>query len=262
MYRYYAYADVIILSKPGGIVLITSAHQPAYLPWAGFFHKIILSDIFVILDEVQFEKGSFINRNKIKTATGAQWITVPIYKIGYTTKRISEIEINNDDDWERKHWMYLYTNYKKAPYFNRYSDFFQSVYEEKWVHLIDLIMHTLNFFLEEMNVHTKIIKQSELHTIEKKEKLVMEICSKLNQDKFIFGTLGKNYVSKEMFNEKGIKIYFQEYHYLEYEQQWGKFIPDLSIVDLFFNLGAENTAEIIMKDNMSRESLETFFAEY
>lgn len=236
-----------------------SAHQPAYLPWAGFFHKILLSDIFVILDQVQFEKNSFINRNSIKTAAGSQWITVPVYKNGYRTKKISEIEINNDDDWERKHWMYLYSNYKKSPYFSKYSDFFQSVYEQKWIYLIDLIMHTLKFFLKEMNINTKIIMQSELNTTKKKDDLVIEMCSILRQDKFVFGTLGKNYADEKIFKDNGIKIYFQDYHCSTYKQQWGGFLPNMSIADIIFNVGAENAVDIIMKDNISREQLETYF---
>lgn len=236
-----------------------SGHQPAYLPWLGFFHKILISDTFVILDEVQFEKSSFINRNKIKAANGPQWITVPLFKSGYTSKGILEMEINNNDDWERKHWLYLYSNYKNAPFFNRYAEFFQSVYNQKWVYLIDLIMYTLDFFVKEMNINTQIIRQSELHTSEKKEKLIIEMCSKLHQDKFVFGTFGKNYVDEKLFKDNGIEIYFQDYHYPTYNQQWGKFEPYMSIVDLLFNVGSEKAGEIIMKDNISKKELETFF---
>lgn len=94
--------------------MILSAHQPAYLPWLGYFHKIAISDVFVILDEVQFEKNSFINRNKIKTSNGSVWMSVPINIDGHMNKTIRDMEISNKFNWRKKHWKSIYLNYKKA----------------------------------------------------------------------------------------------------------------------------------------------------
>lgn len=236
--------------------MILTAHQPAYLPWLGFFHKIILSDIYVILDEVQFEKSSFINRNKIKTPEGSQWLTVPVSMAGYRTKSILEMEINNSENWSLNHWNGLYRNYKKTPYFHLYSDFFEATYKKKWTNLTDLLIYTMEFFLKELHIETKVIKQSQLHTKEKKQDLIIEICKKLNADKFVFGALGRNYAQEQTFKNNGIQIYFQDYQHPAYNQQWGEFMPYMSIVDLLFNLGPENALEIIMKNNIDKKTLE------
>lgn len=237
--------------------MILTAHQPAYLPWLGFFHKIILSDTYVILDEVQFEKSSFINRNKIKTPEGSQWLTVPVFTTGYRSKTISDMEINNTETWKISHWNGLYRNYIKAPYFHLYSDFFNETYKQQWTNLTDLLIYTMEFFFKELKINTKVIRQSELHTENKKQDLIIELCKKLNADKFVFGALGRNYAQEKNFENNRIQIYFQDYQHPAYKQQWREFIPCLSIVDLLFNLGAENALDIIMMDNIDKKALET-----
>jgi hypothetical protein len=240
----------------GGIILILTAHQPAYIPWLGFFHKIAISDTYVVLDKVQFEKNSFINRNKIKTPNGTQWLTVPVCKSGYTNKCILDIEINECDNWERRHWLNLYSSYKRAPFFYRYADFFEAIYKRKWHYLIDLLIPTMEFFFKEMNIKTEIIRQSELQTQQKKQELIIEMCKKLNADSFVFGALGKNYAEEENFKREGIDIYFQDYQHPTYKQQWGGFEPYLSILDLLFNVGGDNALDIIMENNIDKKYLE------
>ena len=93
--------------------MILTAHQPAYLPWLGYFHKIAISDTFVILDKVQFEKNSFTNRNKIKTSNGSTWLSIPMEMSEHTNKAIKEMSIHNKFNWRQKHWKSIYLNYKK-----------------------------------------------------------------------------------------------------------------------------------------------------
>ncbi len=104
-------------------------HQPEYLPWLGFFDRIDKCDLFVDLDNVQFQKG-FINRNKIKTPTGWQWLTIPIAHECHR-KDIKEVRIDNQADWRKDNWQALFYNYNKAPYFKNYSGFFEDVYRAK-----------------------------------------------------------------------------------------------------------------------------------
>ena len=95
--------------------MILTIHQPAYLPWPGYFHRLMLADTFVFFDNTQFEKNSFINRNKIKTPRGAQWLTVPVSLKGHLEKEIREIEISGQA-WRKDHWQAIELNYKKAKY--------------------------------------------------------------------------------------------------------------------------------------------------
>jgi hypothetical protein len=108
---------------------VLTAHQPAYLPWLGYFHKASLSHDFVVLDDVQFEKNSFINRNKIKTANGDAWLTIPVEMKGHTGRAVKEMKIEEGSDWRKKHWNSIYLSYKKAPYFSEYADFFEHYYK-------------------------------------------------------------------------------------------------------------------------------------
>lgn len=255
-----AYINIKVYLSSGGVSLILTAHQPAYLPWLGFFHKIAISDTFILLDEVQFEKNSFINRNKIKTPNGSLWLTIPIHKTDYMNKSILKLEIDNSIDWSKKHWNNLLANYKKAPFFHEHSDFFLSIYEKKWIYLTDIITPILDYLLKELKIQTKIIKQSELKTTEKKQQLIIELCKKTNSDKFVFGTLGRNYAVEDTFNDKGIQIYFQQYKHPIYTQRFGQFMPYMSILDLLFNVGSDAAYQIIMKDNINKNDLQEIFA--
>lgn len=237
--------------------MILSAHQPAYLPWLGYFHKIAISDVFVILDEVQFEKNSFTNRNKIKTSNGSAWLSVPILMNGHINKNISDMEIANRYNWREKHWKSIYLNYKKTPYFKLYSDFFEDVYKKEWNRLSELTEYMTKYFLKELGIETQILNQSNIKTKYKKQELIVELCKELNSDIFIFGKMGQNYVNTNCFKENNISIYFQEYNHPEYSQLWGAFIPNLSIIDLLFNVGAIKAKEIIISGNIGKDDLKS-----
>jgi hypothetical protein len=234
---------------------IITAHQPAYLPWLGFFHKVAIADAFVILDNVQFEKNSFTNRNKIKTPNGDIWLTVPVLLSGHTQKNISNIEIDNNHDWRRKHWKSIYLNYKKTPYFCKYSTFFENLYKRKWEKISELTENTMNFFFEEMGIKTKVFKQSELEIYSKKHELLLSLCKQFNARLFIFGKHGKDYADIDIFRKNNIEVYFQEYTHPDYPQLYGTFIPYMSIVDLLFNCGP-SSYEILMKGNIAKKQIE------
>lgn len=239
--------------------MILSAHQPAYLPWLGYFHKIAISDVFVILDDVQFEKNSFTNRNKIKTPNGSIWVGVPMSMDGHIGKTIKEMEISNKFNWAEKHWKSIYLNYKKAPYFNLYCDFLEDTYKKEWSSLTNLTENMTEYFLEQLGIETKIYRQSEIKTQHKKQELIVELCRELNADTFVFGKLGANYADRDYFEDNNINIYFQEYNHPIYEQIWGKFIPNLAVIDLLFNVSKDEALDVIMNGNMSKADINKIF---
>ena len=108
--------------------MIVTAHQPAYLPWLGYFDKIARADVFVFLDDVQFEKNSFINRNKIKTAQGGQWLTIPVRSKGHTDDTLRTTRVNAEVPWREKHLKAVALNYKKAPFFEQRYPKLESLY--------------------------------------------------------------------------------------------------------------------------------------
>lgn len=235
--------------------MIVSIHQPAYLPWLGYFHKICLSDVFVYLDMTQFEKNSFINRNKIKTSNGPAWLTVPVKLKDHFQREIRDIEIA-DQKWSEKHWKSIEMNYKKSKYWHNYAEELKKIYENKYDNISDLCWDQLVLFVKLLGIETEIKKSSELSEFDsKKLQLVLDICKETKADIYISGKLGRDYIDEKSFNESGIKLYYQDYDYPSYNQLWSNdFIPYLSIIDLLFNEGPDSL-DIIIKNNMTKQAL-------
>ena len=235
---------------------IVTIHQPNYLPWLGFFHKLLISDVFVVFDDVQFEKNSYNNRNKIKIAQGDCWLTIPIITRGKSKEiLIINAQIVNKQNWAKKHLKTIQANYSKSNYYRDYIYFFEDAYSKTWNTLFDLNMHFLKWLLEELKIDTEVVISSHLKEKKgKKDKLVLDICKSLDADIYISGTLGKDYLDLNEFKKEGIYVYFQDYKHPSYSQLWGDFIPYLSVIDLLFNHGKESK-NIIMYENVNKEKI-------
>jgi len=196
---------------------IITIHQPNYIPWLGFFHKLLISDVYVAFDDVQFEKNSFNNRNKIKTANGDCWLTIPIITKGKSKETLlNSAQIDNNQNWAKKHLKTIKTNYSKAEYYDDYIDFFEDTYSKKWTYLSELNMYILQWIIDELKIDTEIILSSEIkNKKEKKDELVLEICKGLDADIYISGALGKDYLKTNDFEKEKIKVYFQNCNYGE-----------------------------------------------
>lgn len=219
--------------------MIVSIHQPAYIPWLGYFDKIKKSDIFVYLDTVQFEKNSFINRNKIKTPMGDIFLTVPVKLNEHKKSSINLTEIDYNRDWITKHLRSIYINYKKSKNFDYLYPKIENLYSNKFKTISELCFYQLNFFLEEMDYSTKIVKASDLVLKNKKSDLVLEICQIFNANIYISGIMGKSYLNESTFEKNGIDIIYQNFEHPIYDQLYGDFIPNLSIIDFLMNNSKE-----------------------
>ncbi len=215
--------------------MVVSVHQPAFLPWLGYFNKIIRSDKFVFLDTVQFEKGSFVNRNRIKGNNGVIWLTVPIKIKGHMTNTIKNILIDNTQKWQRRHLNSIFFNYRKAKYFDRLYPQLEQLYQERYDFLSDLTYSQLKFWLDELNINTKVIKSEDLSTQRRKSDLILELCLRLGADQYLAGSLSKNYLDESAFRQQSIDIEYQNYQGPKYPQLFSGFIPNLSIVDYWMN---------------------------
>jgi hypothetical protein len=213
-----------------------------YLPYPGIFNKIKRVDIFVFLDDADYSNQYYYNRNRIKTPIGDQMLTVPVKKS--FGQKLNEIKIENNILWQKKHMKTLITNYNKADYFKTYKDFFEEIYNIKWDKLHDLNMYTIIYLLEHLNITTPFYFSSEMPRSKKMkgtERLV-EICRELNADVYLSGISGIDYLDLKLFEDSGIKVEYQNYEPKKYKQLYGEFIPNLSIVDMLFNLGSEATS--------------------
>lgn len=216
--------------------MILTAHQPAYLPWLGYFEKIMRSDLYVFLDTVQFEKRSFINRNKIKTPQGAVWLSVPVLGKGHRNSTILELKIDQQSNWQRKHLNAIQLNYKKAPNYEEIIEKISPFYTKKYEYLVDMCYEFTEFFFTELNIKTKIVRLSELPIQSKKSQLILDLCRYFHADQYISGALGKDYLQESDFENMGISISYQDYKTVEYPQLWdSEFLPYMSILDFLMN---------------------------
>ena len=217
-----------------------SIHQPDFFPYPGFFNKIFLSDVFIILDRTQFEFG-ITNRNKIITPEGT-WkrISIPV-KNDQKFFQNNDVKINNDMNWKEKNLDLISKSYSKSKFFDLYNTPINSIFEEKWEYLIDLNIKILKTIFEWLDVKTKIIFESELNVKGTSSEKLLNICKEVKATKYVSGPGGKNYLDEKIFQKNHIDIEYQKYTPTLYSQLNSKsFIPNLSILDLLFNMGYES----------------------
>jgi len=217
---------------------VVGIHQPEYLPWMGFLNKLANSDAFVLLDNVQFRRNYFQNRNRIRTSDGWTWLTVPVKKAPLECL-ISEIEIDGSKPWGETHWKNLKQNYSKARHFTEYSEFFGETYLRDWAKLAELNIRIIRFFAESLGIECEIVLASKLHATGTGSGLLLKICEEMDADIYLSGRFGRDYLDEGVFREAGIEVVYQDFHHPEYEQVYQPFVPDLAGVDLLFNCGAE-----------------------
>ena len=156
--------------------MIISINQPAYLPWLGYFNRIAMSDLHIILDNVQFEKNSMSNRNKIKTPQGSTMLTVPLKMKGHIKNNINNIKIDNSQTWKKKHLKNIFYNYKKATFFEELYPKIERLYAKHFDSFFNLTYEHLLFWLKELDINTKIIKSSDINIKSKKSDLIFLEC--------------------------------------------------------------------------------------
>jgi len=224
--------------------MIVTIHQPSYLPWIPFLEKGLRSDVYVMLDNVQFEKNSETNRNRIKTGQGTTWLTVPISRQSHTL--ICEVQIPEAHaGWRRKHRRTIEENYRKAPHFDVVAPPLFNLLDRNWESLSPLNLAVDKLFLEFAGFSGRILSASEMEVPGTNWRKVLEICQALGADTYLSGLAGLDYMDLPTFDKAGIKVLFQQYEHGEYPQQFPKigFVPRLSALDLFMNVGVGDTAK-------------------
>ncbi len=226
-----------------------SIHQPGYIPWMGFFKKIQSSNTFVFLDDVQFEKNGWHNRNKIKMSENWMWLTIPVKaKLGMN---LNEIKIDYSSNWINKHKRSIELNYSKTKFFKEYWGRLEKIFEKKHEFLIDLNIEVINEILEILDIKRKIILSSSLNITKKKSERILEICKSVNASNYISGIMGEGYLDIEEFEKNAITVNIQDYQHPIYKQNYEPFLPNMSIIDLLFNQGSDSK-EILRKSKNSK----------
>jgi hypothetical protein len=225
--------------------MIIAVHQPQYLPWLGYFDKIDRADVFVLLDNVQFKKNEWQNRNRIKTAQGPQWLTVPVlYRF---PELICEVGINSKERWQHKQRQSILSNYRKAPFWSLLEPFFEEIFAKEWQTIAELNVHVVRKLAALLGIATPLHVASELPTFpEDPDERLIAVTRHFGADTYLAGSGGNDYMDLDKYETAGIQVVFQEYRHPEYRQMFGKFEPFMSVVDLIYNHGRDSI-EIIRR---------------
>lgn len=222
--------------------MILAAHQPQFMAWLGYFAKMLSCDIFIALDDVQFKKNEWQNRNRIWSAAGGQWLTVPV--IHKFPQNINETMLNNTAKWRDKQLKTLEQTYSKAPGLACISKKLEEFYSEPYEKLSEINSASIALLRDALSVRTKI-EYSSSDPVEGTASLrLVNLCRKFGADTYLAGAGGRDYMDMELFEKAGIKVLFQEFRHPVYAQPGGGFIPNLSVLDLLFSTG-EKAAEVL-----------------
>lgn len=218
--------------------MIVSASQPYFAPFPGFFYKAHHSDVFVLLDEVQFPRGTtWITRNRFKSDKGTLWMTIPVMKKGLGLQRIVDVKIFSEGRWRSKHLESLGAAYRHAPYIEEHWECVEEMLSERQTRIIDLNVSVIQYLCRHLRIETRIEFLSDLAIESTGSRRLVEICLKLGADRFLAQAPAGKFLEPSLFKTAGIELVFFQPPSLVYPQLWGDFLPNLSALDLLFNCG-------------------------
>ena len=215
--------------------------QSNYIPWKGYFDMIASVDEFILYDDVQFTKNDWRNRNKIKTPTGVQWLTIPVRQENLEQK-ISETKIS-DKRWADKHWKTIKQNYSRAQYFSEYTGIIAETYQQaaKLELLSEVNLLFLRTICQLVNIKTIITSSSDYTLHGDRVARLINLCQQTSASSYISGPAAKCYLDESAFSQAGITVEWMSYSgYPEYSQLYSPFEHGVSIIDMLFNLGSQS----------------------
>jgi hypothetical protein len=213
-------------------------HQPHYLPWLGYLDKVDAAEVFILLDTVQYVKSEWQNRNRILTAQGPQWLTVPV--IEHAAQRIDTVQIASAP-WQKKHATTLKQTYGKHPYWEPLGPAFLALLATRWTHLADLDMGVLNLLCRTFGITTPRLRASSFTILRQNptERLI-DLCRVVGGKTYLSGQAGPGYMDLAKLDEAGIGVEVQAYQHPVYRQPREPFVPYLAALDLWSNCGPES----------------------
>lgn len=211
-------------------------HQPEFLPWLGFFDKMIRADLYIVLDNVQFSKNGFQNRNRLLDREGNTfWATVPVKSAGHTTRRIMDIEIDNSQCWQRKLWGRIHSSYCRHPFFPSLGPELELIIQQSHPSLIALNLELIFFFRRYLNITVPMVRASELDTVGNRSELLLSLCTQVGATTYLSGPSGRDYLNTKLFLSEGINI---EFHRFTNPKQHQPGNLNVSCLDWLLNYGS------------------------
>jgi len=211
--------------------------QPGYLPWLGYFDQMRRADIFVHLDDVQFDKHGWRNRNRVKSPQGDSWLTVPILHTGRFGQTILDVRIDRKSNWQRKHLATIQQFYARAPFIETIAPQFGSLIAGDWERLVDLDLAIIDWLALTLGISTPRFRSSQLGIAGERSDRLLALCGHFGATRYLSGSAARDYLDVDKFAEAGVEVVWQDYAHPVYRQQHGPFIPYLSTIDLVLNEG-------------------------
>jgi len=200
----------------------------------------------VLFDDLKYKRKEWQNRNKIVDLNkGWMWLTVPVNSTSLT--KLNEVRIDTSINWQKKHWNAIMTNYNKTFFFKHYKNFFKKVYSRRWDILVNLNKTIIMYILKELKIQTKIVESSKLNLEDKKTNLIIKMCKQLRADCYLSGKSGHEYLDEQKFSENGVTLLYQDFFPSVYPQRITPFIPNMSVIDLMFNMGNKESRRLILE---------------
>ena len=219
-----------------------SIHQPHYLAWLPYLGKIMHSDCFVLLDDVEFTRNGFQNRNRIKTAQGPLVLTVPVKQ--KLSQKILQVEVP-DDGWRKKHWTTLQQAYAKAPFFAAYREPLQSFFAQPWPNLADPTCAMLEWLLEALGGGIRVVRSSSLGIETSSTQRLVDIVRAVGGTSYLSGAHAlQAYLDPAIFQANHLPLELFDFSCPVYTQTFGDFVPNLAALDALFQVGPETAREL------------------
>ena len=212
-------------------------HQPDFAPWLGFFERLTHCDLYVVLDNVQFLRRGWHHRDKIKTAAGVQWLTVPTRNKGRHSQLIADTAIDDGQDWRRRHLRTLEVAYARAPHLAAGLDLIRPCYEAGHALLPDFTEVLIRRLLTAFGIEVEIVRASTLGVTGGNNELLIAILEAVGGDVYLSGLGARAYLDEAAFAARGIRVVWQDFAHPIYPQRHGPFVPGLSSLDALFNCG-------------------------
>ena len=234
---------------------IVVIHQPDFIPYLGFFDRLVKADIYVVFDNVQYVRSSrgWTSRDKIRTKDGEKWITISTQKAPRDTL-IKNVLLSNEIPWKENHINLIKENYKNSPYYDEIMPYIKKLYSTEFTRMMDFNVEAIKILMELFDIHIDMVYASDLNPVGKNNSLIIDIVKKLGCHRYLSGIGAKDYFVQEMYDEAGIEVIWQNFEYPVYKQQYEGFIPYLSSIDMLFNCGIEKSRKILRGECDNKET--------
>ncbi len=237
--------------------MLVGALQPGYLPWLGFFDQADRADVFVLYDDLPFDRRSWRQRNRIKTPQGTAWLSIPIahrHANVAPPPTILDAPIAAGHPWCRQHWAAIRHCYAATPHFDEHASFFEELYAYEWRRLGEPTLRVIDYLVDRLGIRSRVVRSSEIglerafrthgFRADRRTERIAFLVRELGGTAFLEGAAGRNYIDEALLAAQQVGVVYQDYRHPTYPQRFGAFVPYLSTIDLLFNCGPESLAVV------------------